>query len=130
MIKSPNSILIDTWQSLYDYPVAAEYAPWTEMYKELFGTSTGIQKWLKSRNLSNYRLDISFPDDKIYVEVQGHGFGHSGKNATRDMHKHNQLVLAGWRGLYYLATEVNSHPEIICEEINQLVNMEKKNEHI
>lgn len=127
--KSPNSILIETWQEIYDYPVVAEYAPWKEIYEGLFGSSSGIQKWLKSKNLSNYRLDIAFPEDRIYIEVQGQGFGHSGKNATRDMHKHNQLVLAGWKGLYYLATEVKSHPEIICEEISQLLNKRIREKH-
>lgn len=76
---------------------------------------------LKAAGLHDWRLDFAFIEQKVFIEIQGHGFGHSGKGAIRDWQKHNALVLRGWRGLYYPAFTAQDRPDIIIEDLEKLL---------
>lgn len=103
-----------------------EYKPFEIEYVKEFGSTKGIRAWMRQRNFNNFVLDFAFPDVMIYVEVQGFGFGHRGKGSVRDYKKNNQMVLSGWVGLVYPATEINQNPEYIVDQIKELWEQRKK----
>jgi len=100
-----------------DLAFKREYKPFELEYISEFGSTKGIREWMKKRNISNFVLDFAFTDVKLYVEIQGFGFGHRGKGAIRDYKKQNQLVKAGWVGLVYPASEVKQNSEYIVWEV-------------
>ena len=54
-----------------------------------------------------WRLDFSWPDQKLAVEIQGFGPGHNSYTGMlSDYEKHNQAVLLGWRFLYFMGTDL------------------------
>lgn len=61
-------------------------------------------------HLSNkWELDFCFPQEKIVVELQGFGTGHTSyKGMQRDYRKHNDLVMAGWIILYFMSADLKS----------------------
>lgn len=103
-----------------DLKFEREYKPFELEYIALFGSTKGIREWMKKRNMSNFVLDFAFPEVKLYVEIQGFGFGHRGKGAIRDYKKQNQLVKAGWVGLVYPASEVKQNAEYIVWQVASL----------
>lgn len=87
---------------------------------DVVGHGPGLRERLKKVGLHDWKLDFAFPKTKTFVEIQGHGFGHSGRGAVRDYQKHNALMLLGWRGLYYPAFTANDRPDIIIEDLEKL----------
>ena len=125
MSKS-NELLVTTWNKLYpDIECFPEYKPWELEYVAINGTTKGIRAWMKANRLQNFAIDmVILPETlKISVEVQGLGgkFSHRGSGQTRDCHKNNQLVMAGWRPLVYPAQEVKDHCSMICEDIEEFI---------
>jgi len=126
-LSKQNELLVETWKRLYPeitcYP---EYKPWELEYIKKNGSTKGIRSWMKENRLQNFAIDMALSplEYKISVEIQGLGgkFSHSGKGASRDSHKNNQLVMAGWKPLTYPAQEVKNHAEIICEEIKEFLD--------
>tara|TARA_Y100001938_G_scaffold119606_1_gene165731 strand:- start:1888 stop:2223 length:336 start_codon:yes stop_codon:yes gene_type:complete len=57
-----------------------------------------------------WRLDLAWPELKLYVEVHGGVFTHGrhtrGKGFTSDRAKFNEAVLLGWRGLEVTSAQV------------------------
>lgn len=86
----------------------------------IVGPGPKLRERLKKAGLRDWRLDFAFPREKVFVEIQGHGFGHSGRGAIRDWQKHNALMLLGWRGLYYPAFTAKDRPDIIVEDLEKL----------
>jgi hypothetical protein len=95
------------------------FTPQHRVFAEMVGSGPGLRDRLAKSGYKDWRLDFSFPD-KIFIEVQGHGYGHSGKGAIRDWQKHNALVLLGWRGLYFPAFTVQDRPDFVIEILEKL----------
>ena len=54
-----------------------------------------------------WRLDFSWPDQLLAVEIQGFGPGHNSyKGMASDYEKHNEAILLGWRFLYFMAHDL------------------------
>lgn len=123
-MSKANDLLLKAWTETTDREVTAEYRPFAEIYIAEHGNTKGIRDWLKSKNWQDFRLDFALITDKVFVEVQGFGgqWSHKGKNAHRDIRKHNQLLSIGWVGLYFPAGEVSDHPKIIVEQIENFLN--------
>ena len=75
---------------------AWQIAGWTTEFK--FDAGTGGRGW---------RLDFSWPDLKLAVEVDGGVHRISGMQA-RDIEKHNALALAGWMTLRFSPEQCKS----------------------
>lgn len=54
-----------------------------------------------------WRLDFSWPEHNLAVEIQGYGRGHTSYAGMHsDYEKHNQAVLLGWRFLYFMGVDL------------------------
>lgn len=54
-----------------------------------------------------WRLDFSWPEHNLAVEIQGYGRGHTSYTGMHsDYEKHNQAVLLGWRFLYFMGVDL------------------------
>jgi hypothetical protein len=76
-----------------------------------------------------YAWDICFPDQNIWIEVQGgiwRGGGHStGTGLTRDYEKHNLATLHGWAGLYVTPKDV-----CMLDTVNMIKRLMIKNKFL
>lgn len=99
-------------------PVEAEY----RFVAELLGKGPGLRKRLSDAGLRDWRFDFALPAHKIYLEIQGSGWGHQrNPGFLRDMQKHNAAVKLGWRGLYFPAGTVRKNPKFVVEEFLSLL---------
>lgn len=89
------------------------------VFAEIVGDGKGVRERLKKAGYQNWVVDFTFKK-KTYLEIQGHGWGHSGKGAIRDWQKHNALSILGWRGLYFPAFTVEDRPDIVLETLEEL----------
>jgi very-short-patch-repair endonuclease len=59
-----------------------------------------------------FRLDIAWPSLRVGVEIDGGVFSRQAHGSItgilRDMDKHNELILAGWRVLRFTPAQVRS----------------------
>jgi hypothetical protein len=56
-----------------------------------------------------WELDFAFVKEKIAIELQGHGRGHTSyQGMLRDVSKHNDLYLDGWTVLYFMSVHLES----------------------
>jgi very-short-patch-repair endonuclease len=54
-----------------------------------------------------WEIDFSYIDQKIAIELQGFGTGHTSYSGmSRDYHKHNDLITAGWLVLYFMSKDL------------------------
>lgn len=57
----------------------------------------------------DWELDFAFIKEKIAIELQGHGRGHTSyQGMLRDICKHNDLYLEGWTVLYFMSIHLES----------------------
>jgi hypothetical protein len=57
----------------------------------------------------DWELDFAFVKEKIGIELQGHGRGHTSyQGMLRDVCKHNDLYLEGWTVLYFMSAHLES----------------------
>jgi hypothetical protein len=56
-----------------------------------------------------WELDFAFVKEKIGIELQGHGRGHTSyQGMLRDVSKHNDLYLEGWTVIYFMSAHLES----------------------
>jgi very-short-patch-repair endonuclease len=111
------------WEKLSSYPLEKEH----RFAKEIVGDGPKFRERLKFAGLQDWRLDYAIPDLKIYLEVQGAGWGHQGNQGfLRDMRKHNALTLNGWLGLYFPAGTVKSSANFVAEQLQNLVKIREQ----
>jgi hypothetical protein len=56
-----------------------------------------------------WELDFAFVKEKIGIELQGHGRGHTSyQGMLRDVSKHNDLYLEGWTVIYFMSVHLES----------------------
>jgi very-short-patch-repair endonuclease len=64
-----------------------------------------------------WKLDFSWPEWRISVEIQGGSFvggrHNSGAGMARDYEKHNHLVQSGWRCLYFATGNLRDMEESV-----------------
>lgn len=64
---------------------------------------------LLSTQTRDWELDFAFVKEKIAIELQGHGRGHTSyQGMLRDVSKHNDLYLEGWTVLYFMSAHLDS----------------------
>ncbi len=111
------------WDKLSSYPLKKEY----RFAKDIVGEGPKFRQRLKLAGLQDWRLDYSIPELKIYLEVQGAGWGHQGTQGfLRDMRKHNALILHGWLGLYFPSGTVESSANFVAEQLQNLVKIREQ----
>lgn len=87
-------------------------------FAEIVGEGPGIRERLKERNWNDFRYDFSLPEDKIFIEIQGFGFGHSSaKQQQRDMKKNNDAVKLGWRVMVFPAETARKYPHVVIDDL-------------
>ncbi|MDP9453493.1 MAG: DUF559 domain-containing protein [Actinomycetota bacterium] len=65
------------------------------------------------------RLDDAYPEELLFVELDGWA-SHGGRTAFRqDRRRQNQVVLLGWRPLRFTWTDVVEKPERVAAEVAQ-----------
>ncbi len=65
------------------------------------------------------RLDDAYPEELLFVELDGWA-SHGGRTAFRqDRRRQNQVVLLGWRPLRFTWTDVVEEPERVAAEVAQ-----------
>ena len=113
-----NKKLIERFTELYpDIVVLAEHRPFKLLWEES-DTDKKIREWLKSHNYNDFRLDFYLPEYRFYVEIQGSGYGHTGKGQLRDYKKHNDLLMVhDMRGLYLTAFQIKDNVDHYCKQI-------------
>lgn len=69
-----------------------------------------------------WEIDFAFPKEKIAIELQGFGTGHTSYTGMlRDCHKHNDLVTQGWLLLYFMSSDIKDEPRRTIETIERLL---------
>lgn len=69
-----------------------------------------------------WEIDFAFPQEKIAIELQGFGTGHTSyMGMLRDYHKHNDLVTNGWLLLYFMSSDLKDEPRQIITTIEGLL---------
>ncbi len=63
------------------------------------------------------RLDLAWPDQKVFVEADGFGFHSDRAQFRRDRERQNALSLHGWLPLRYTWPVARTQPERIVEEV-------------
>jgi very-short-patch-repair endonuclease len=74
-----------------------------------------------------WRFDFAFPSQKLAIEIDGQGGGHSRVKAVRDeCEKYNAAVLLGWRIMRFPATDrLQAHAwarlirEVLCTKVKR-----------
>jgi len=61
------------------------------------GLPTPAQQHRISYGAARYRLDMAWPEHKLYLEGNGFGFHRLASDLDRDARRQNDLVLDGWR---------------------------------
>lgn len=65
-----------------------------------------IELPVRQFQVGRYRLDNAYPDDKVFVELDGYA-SHSSREAfVRDRHRQNELVTQGWVPLRFADSDV------------------------
>ena len=65
----------------------------------------------------NFRLDVAYPEEKLFIE--GDGFGAHGTRTAfeNDRWRQNLLVLAGWSPLRFTWRQLRQHPEAVASQV-------------
>lgn len=93
------------WKSHSSYPIVFHHTIHVTTHHPKYPT----RKW---------ELDFSFPQEKVAIELQGYGTGHTSYlGMRRDYCKHNDLLLANWTILYFMSMDVQDEPTTTYETI-------------
>jgi hypothetical protein len=72
----------------------------------MFSTTAASLSPVQTRE---WELDFAFVKEKIGIELQGHGRGHTSyQGMLRDVSKHNDLYLEGWTVIYFMSAHLES----------------------
>lgn len=64
----------------------------------------------KFHPIRNWRFDFAWPLNKLAIEVQGYGPGHTSYTGMLgDYEKHNEAIIHGWRILYFMSRDVEPY---------------------
>ena len=99
---------------------AAKFQSEYRLFARLVGMGPGIRARLKEMNYKDFRYDYLVGDD-LLVEIQGSGYSHSGKGQIRDMRKNNDALKQGYRVAVFPASLVKSRPDIVVEDILEMI---------
>ena len=69
----------------------------------------------------NVRLDLAWPDERVFVEADGFGFHSDRVQFRRDRERQNALVLGGWLPLRYTWAVARTQPDRIVDEITTVL---------
>lgn len=68
------------------------------LQRVLMAAGNRVMREMVFHETRKWRLDVALPDHLIAVEIEGFGGRHQHSGGFRkDMEKHNELVLHGWR---------------------------------
>ena len=117
-----NAKLVSRFRELYpELEVVEEYRPFKALWEES-GSYLKVRQWMKNKNFNDFRLDFFLPQYKFYVEIQGSGYGHTGKGQLRDYKKHNDLLMiCDMRGIYLTAFQIKDNVDHYCRQIYNYV---------
>jgi very-short-patch-repair endonuclease len=98
-------------------------------YPIVFHHTVHIQTSDPQRPTRKWELDFSFPEEKVAIELQGYGTGHTTYTGMRrDYCKHNDLLLTDWIILYFMSADLKDEPTTTIETIVRI--LEKRNPRI
>jgi very-short-patch-repair endonuclease len=81
-------------------------------------------------NKRKWELDFAFPQEKLAIELQGYGTGHlSYAGMKRDTEKHNDLILSGWRILYFMSIHIKEDFPNTLQTIHQMLGNHVRKEN-
>ncbi|MGI9120910.1 MAG: endonuclease domain-containing protein [Acidimicrobiales bacterium] len=63
------------------------------------------------------RLDDAYPDERLFVELDGWATHGTKRAFTNDRRRQNQVVLLGWRPLRFTWTDVTRDPGRVASEV-------------
>ncbi len=64
-----------------------------------------------------YRLDLAWPDHRIAVEVDGHGFHATRAERAVDSARQNELQLMGWKVVRFTTDQIHSTPDGVAKTL-------------
>ena len=70
-----------------------------------------------------WRLDFSWIPQRICVEIQGYGAGHTSyKGMHEDYVKHNEAIAMGWKLYYFMSSDI-AEPENMLQFLGKQLNV-------
>jgi len=87
-------------------------------YPIVFHHTVHVQTNHPKYPVRKWELDFSFPQEKLAIELQGYGTGHTSYiGMKRDCTKHNDLLLSNWTILYFMSIDLKDDPTTTFETI-------------
>ncbi len=101
------------WNSHSTYPIVHHHTVRTPTLNPRYP----VRKW---------ELDFAFPQEKIGIELQGFGPGHTSyMGMKRDYQKHNDLLLSNWITLYFVSADLDE-PTTTVETIIRVLEVRNR----
>jgi len=124
--KPINEIFLQHWEVRFpEIPATIEFQHQIELYYKS-ETDLEYDKWLKTNNIKNYRVDfVAFFENSclegLAVEFDGYGqFSHSGAGKQRDAEKSIQLLLHGYPTIRFPVITAKSNFDYVSDQIKSI----------
>jgi very-short-patch-repair endonuclease len=76
----------------------------------------------RQHRVDRYRLDFSYPDSHVGIELDDFGSHGTPAALQRDLERQNLVILRGWTILRFTWADVTRRPEIVAKTIREALN--------
>lgn len=80
-----------------------------------------IQSLKPQIKVGPYRVDFAIPDNKYYIELDGHDFHSSKEQRAYDAKRDRYLLSNGWKVIRFTGSEINADPSSCVDEIKTIL---------
>jgi very-short-patch-repair endonuclease len=86
----------------------------------------GIPLPERQHPVGRFRLDLAWPDLKVFAELDGYGTHSSWEAFVNDRHRQNDVVIDGWVPLRFADSDVRRFPQRTAHKTSQLLERRRR----